>query len=214
MNEKAIELLEDAKKEHNDDCILCAVKDTRINSVLALLKQPKCKTCGDTKVVAKYHGDTKDNVKKVTKIEGLPCPDCQQPLARNYPTRTIENTEVCPCGNVFFDDDDYDTLGSESGVCCPSCGNEKFQTVKERLDQAEASKVELLTVCKNSPNANMFSLFADFAEECFTKPSMAVYRNKFNGLATFLRSCQDRAEKMEAAIAKYQSRQSVEPEVR
>ena len=52
-----------------------------------------------------------------------------------YETRTIENTEVCPCGNVFVEEDDYDTLGSESGVCCPSCGNEKFQTVKDLLKQ-------------------------------------------------------------------------------
>ena len=39
MNKEIIDLLEDAKKQHNDDCILCAVKDTRINSALALLKQ-------------------------------------------------------------------------------------------------------------------------------------------------------------------------------
>lgn len=72
----------------------------------------------------------------------------------------------------------------------------------DRLDNAKASHKDLLAACENSPAANMFSLFADFAEECFTKPSMAVYRNQFTGLATFLRSCVDRAEKMEAAIAK------------
>ena len=41
-NEKAKELLEDALKEHSDECILCAVKDTRINSALAeLSKHPE-----------------------------------------------------------------------------------------------------------------------------------------------------------------------------
>lgn len=39
MNKKAIDLLEDAKKGHNDECVFCAVKDTRINSVLDILKQ-------------------------------------------------------------------------------------------------------------------------------------------------------------------------------
>jgi len=34
-----IDLLERAKKEHNDDCILCAVKDTAIELALGLLKQ-------------------------------------------------------------------------------------------------------------------------------------------------------------------------------
>ena len=40
MNEqgKIVALLENGLKEHNDECILCAVKDTRIKSALALLK--------------------------------------------------------------------------------------------------------------------------------------------------------------------------------
>ena len=54
---------------------------------------------------------------------------------KDYATRTIENTEVCPCGNTFVEDDDYDSAGSESGVCCPDCGNEKFKTVKELIKQ-------------------------------------------------------------------------------
>ncbi len=40
-NEKAIELLASARKEHNDECLLCALKDTRIDSVLALLAEPE-----------------------------------------------------------------------------------------------------------------------------------------------------------------------------
>jgi len=31
---KAKELLKDALKEHNNDCLLCAIKDTRINEAL------------------------------------------------------------------------------------------------------------------------------------------------------------------------------------
>ena len=38
------------------------------------LKQPKCKTCGDTKR-SYYIRDTMDGEEKV----GIPCPDCQQP---------------------------------------------------------------------------------------------------------------------------------------
>ena len=68
----------------------------------------------------------------------------QQPPEGEYDTRTIENTEVCPCGNIFVEADDYDTLGSESGVCCPKCGNEKFQTVKSLLDTSEARVKDLL----------------------------------------------------------------------
>ena len=87
--------------------------------------------------------------------------------------------------------------------------NARFEEVQDNnrerdkiIERLEASRKELLAACENTPATNMFSLFADFAEECFTKPSMAVYRNQFTGLATFLRSCVDRAEKMEAAIAK------------
>lgn len=71
-----------------------------------------------------------------------------------------------------------------------------------RLDTSEASKADLLEACENSPAADMFVSFANFAEQCTEKPSMAIYKGRFLGLATFLRSCVDRAEKMEAAIAK------------
>jgi len=82
------------------------------------------------------------------------------------------------------------------------------------LNQAEAINAELLTACETFPAPNIISVYADFAEECSEKPSMAIYKAKFNGLCAFLRSCEDRAEKIEAAIAKYQSSTSVEPEVR
>ena len=75
----------------------------------------------------------------------------QRPEAGDYEKRTIENTEVCTCGNIFVQDDDYDTLGSEGPVCCPDCGNEKFQTVKELLDALDAERAvndELLSACR------------------------------------------------------------------
>jgi len=71
-----------------------------------------------------------------------------------------------------------------------------------KLKEKAESHDDLLAACEKFPTANMFSLFADFAEECFTKPSMAVYRNKFNGLATFLRSCESRAKQAEAVLPK------------
>lgn len=86
----------------------------------------------------------KNLLEAYTEIENLK----QQPTAGEYETRTIENTYICPCGNIFVEDDDYDTLGSESGVLCPNCGNEKFQTVKARLDRAEAINKDLLGSCE------------------------------------------------------------------
>lgn len=72
----------------------------------------------------------------------------EQPPAGEYDKRTINNTYICPCGNIFVEGDDYDSAGSdfESGVCCPDCGNEKFQTVKDRLDTEtqRADKAEVL----------------------------------------------------------------------
>lgn len=39
---RAVELrLKNALEEHNDNCLLCALKDTRINEVLALLTNPE-----------------------------------------------------------------------------------------------------------------------------------------------------------------------------
>ena len=107
-------------------------------------RQPKCKTCGDTGF------DPNRSTCREQYIPNVPCPDCQQPKAGEYSKRTVENTEVCPCGNIFVEADDYDTLGSESAVCCPDCGNEKFQTVKARLDRAEAINKDLLEACEYS----------------------------------------------------------------
>ena len=65
--------------------------------------------------------------------------------------KTTETTEICPCGNVFhqLDLDDYDSGGSESGRCCPDCGNENFQTIKQL--QAELNKHRWIPVSERLP---------------------------------------------------------------
>ena len=39
--DKAIIRLKDALKEYNEDCLLCAIKDTRINESLSFLESAK-----------------------------------------------------------------------------------------------------------------------------------------------------------------------------
>ena len=65
---------------------------------------------------------------------------------------TVETVNVCTCGLVFFDEDDYDTLGSDSGLCCPDCGNEKFQTIADM--QAELKKHCWIPVEESPPKPN------------------------------------------------------------
>jgi len=113
-------------------------------------QQPSQQECDAAMVEGFEHTISKEDEEWMNAPMGTPK---QQPPAGDYPKRTIENTEVCSCGNIFVEDDDYDTLGSESGVCCPDCGNEKFQTVKDRLDSAESINADLLAACKLGLNA-------------------------------------------------------------
>lgn len=91
-----------------------------------------------------------------------------------YETRTIENTYICSCGNIFVEADDYDTIGSESGVCCPNCGNEKFQTIKARLDTSEASRKELLEACKCAKMSIDMQLVCGKGEDPETERAMII----------------------------------------
>ena len=59
----------------------------------------------------------------------------------------------------------------------------------------------LLKACKNSPSQKFFADFALLAESFSQKPTLAIYKPRFIALATFLRSCESRATKMEAVIA-------------
>jgi DNA-directed RNA polymerase subunit RPC12/RpoP len=54
--------------------------------------------------------------------------------------KTTALTEVCiPCGYIFIDGNDYDTLGAKKAVCCPDCGNENFVTVATIIKQLESA---------------------------------------------------------------------------
>lgn len=132
MSKKIIELLEDAKKEHNDDCILCAIKDTRINDVITLLKQQPLREqpCGCILCIC----DTEDRClgcgakmcEKHKAIGHLPDEDRvyeQQPTAGEFTKKVREDWDK----NIF------------GGIIYELC---------DRLDRAEATKKDLLEVCK------------------------------------------------------------------
>ena len=58
--------------------------------------------------------------------------------------KTIKNTLVCErCQRVFAEDDDFDTLGSKSGICCPDCGTEDFISVEDLILGKQPLKAEL-----------------------------------------------------------------------
>ncbi len=66
---------------------------------------------------------------------------------------TVETVDICTCGIVMHQDnpDDYDTLGATSPVCCPACGNEVFQTIKQ-LQAKNKEKQELIDeLCSQEP---------------------------------------------------------------
>lgn len=57
--------------------------------------------------------------------------------------QTVETTYVCICGRVMTTLDDFDTLGSDSGICCPDCGNEEFQSIAELKTELGIFKQEI-----------------------------------------------------------------------
>ena len=81
---------------------------------------------------------------------------------------------------------------------------EEIQTIEraKRFVKCWNSHDKLVEALEKGPAPNVFSQFADFAEECMTKPSMAVYKGHFSGLAIFLRSCVSRSEEALQALAK------------
>ncbi len=54
----------------------------------------------------------------------------------------ITTVDICPCGLVMHqgNNDDYDTGGADSCVCCPDCGNEEFTTVAQLQSQLAAAQ--------------------------------------------------------------------------
>ena len=68
---------------------------------------------------------------------------------------TVATVDICSCGLVMhqYDEDDYDTLGTDCSVLCPDCGNEKFTTIEQL--QAELAKYRWIPVEERLPgNAN------------------------------------------------------------
>ncbi len=80
---------------------------------------------------------------------------------------TIETVDICPCGVVMHqaNPDDYDTLGATGPVCCPDCGNEVFQTIKQLRTENEAL-VKRVRILENSlPKfSDITGLYADDKE--------------------------------------------------
>lgn len=58
----------------------------------------------------------------------------------------------------------------------------------------------LFEICKKSPAPNFFANFAQWAEECSEKVSMVVYKQKFITMATFLRACENNANKIQEIL--------------
>lgn len=71
--------------------------------------------------------------------------------------QTVETTYICTCGRVMTVLDDFDTLGSDSGICCPDCGNEEFQSITEL--QAELDKLKTENRRLNIKNKQLVGQF-------------------------------------------------------
>lgn len=124
------------------------------------VEQP-CKACGGSGEVEEttHSRPLFGGIMKAvgTFIGKAPCPDCQPDSGKageEKETMTTENVDVCKCGTVMFEGDDYDTLGSESGVCCPHCGNEKFETIKAIIAQLTAANEEIDSLGRDLCKAN------------------------------------------------------------
>ena len=88
--QEAIKPLEKALESHNDDCILCAAKDTKIQEALALLRrQPVCETCGGSG--KKEYKNPPSLNPKTGEHHTYPCPDCPpQAAGEKIPDSLIE----------------------------------------------------------------------------------------------------------------------------
>ena len=86
------------------------------------------------------------HIHRCSKCGNYLLPDDDSPDIFCCPCCTIDNLQaqivnlkaeqkmvICICGRVmdWNDENDFDAMGSESGRCCPDCGNEKFMTIEE-----------------------------------------------------------------------------------
>jgi len=137
----------------------CGTARKPLNQALDLLKQPKCKTCGDKKpeIYAKWLCELRSedrelghtNIKRTDKqkrelyqmyVESFePCPDCQQPLAGEF-TQEIRDYIA-----------DY-IYAEEHGIAMqhkPRNLEHDILEACDRLDIVETIKDELLTALEN-----------------------------------------------------------------
>ena len=89
---------------------------------------------GCTDIVGVFQNEILANTEAV-KCEDMPAVErwvvrnCVSPSVCQEPAEKTE-AKCKKCGKIFYCAEDYDTLGSESGVCCPVCGNEDFEPVE------------------------------------------------------------------------------------
>lgn len=89
MSKEIIELLEKVlsskelvlpkglvKAEHREEVVALQKMYTEVDQALTLLKQPKCKTCGDTKRVPSEYGLTQCSSLPISPLNTKPCPGC------------------------------------------------------------------------------------------------------------------------------------------
>ena len=123
-----------------------------------------CKTCGGSGTVDFEPDDIQGDIQ-------VPCPACkpeaneEQRVCTKQEIATTENVDVCKCGVVMFEADDYDTLGSKDGICCPRCGNEEFESIHDKYEKQLKGYAELLGSA-NHDVEELTKYAADKEKEC------------------------------------------------
>ena len=109
--DEAIIRLKDALKAHNDDCLLCAIKDTRINESLPFLEAAKAEPGEFTQTIRRVYGITNAKVDK----------------------KTPEHGNCCTCQRCGYDHDDCKCLGNDLIELCDRLDavTAELATVKE-----------------------------------------------------------------------------------
>ena len=70
---------------------------------------------------------------------------------------TVATVDICSCGLVMhqYDEDDYDTLGTDCSVLCPDCGNEKFTTIKQLQAELDEANEQIDKLRKHNSECTM-----------------------------------------------------------
>lgn len=80
-------------------------------------------------------------------------------------------------------------------------GHKESQANARHFVKCWNSHDALLKACKGSPSQKSFADFALLAESFSQKPSMALHKQRFIAMATFLRRCESSAMNIETAIS-------------